>query len=541
MAPAEPEAAAGQTIAGRYELVQQIARGGMGTVWVAEDAKLGRRVALKVMRRESLEAFEDARERFEREARAAAALGTAHVVQVHDYGVDHGVPFIAMEYLEGESLKARLERRGKLSIQETAELLGQVAKGLKAAHKAGLIHRDLKPSNIFITHRDDREVVKLLDFGVVKAVMARGAEETASGILLGTPQFMSPEQARGLRKIDHRADLWSLGVILYLVLTGENPFDSVAEAVGDIVIRVCIEPISAPSIFNPDLSEAIDEFFERALERDPDRRFQSAEELTEGFMMAAELTFAGLDERGSERSGPSLVRPKEPSSGSTPGVAVPKDLVEDGGVDAEDEASDDPGDARPDEAAGEDDATPSSTPDPSVADEPVDDISGPHKVLDEPSSLGSSMSTNVSEPPVRRRSTLLMGATVVAALGVAYAAYALIGEERPAEPVEPGGEPSAAATAPSSPPLTTSADETPAPTASAPDPLTTPPEPAPSGPPRPSAVGSEPPAVVGPRPRPVPAPSASATVEPPEDDGPPTWFSDKEPKDGSEGSSTPDP
>lgn len=293
--PAEAKATSGRVIAGRYELLEQIAVGGMGTVWSADDTKLGRRVALKVMRRRSLEAFDDAHQRFEREAKAAAALHSAHVVAVHDYGVDEGLPFIAMELLEGESLKERLQREGALSVADASALLRQVVKGLKAAHRAGMVHRDLKPSNIFLAQSDDAEVVKLLDFGVVKESEAprRERDETASGVLLGTPQYMSPEQARGHREIDHRADLWSLAVIVYEMLTGENPFDSEAEAVGDIVIRVCVEPITPPTVLEPDLPESLDAFFERALDRKRDKRFQTATELYEGFLVASELSISG--------------------------------------------------------------------------------------------------------------------------------------------------------------------------------------------------------------------------------------------------------
>ncbi len=293
--PAEAKATSGRVIAGRYELLEQIAVGGMGTVWAADDKKLGRQVALKVMRRRSLEAFDDAHQRFEREAKAAAALHSAHVVAVHDYGVDDGLPFIAMELLEGESLKARLQREAALSVEDTSALLRQVVKGLKAAHRAGLVHRDLKPSNIFLAQSDDAEVVKLLDFGVVKESEAprRERDETASGVLLGTPQYMSPEQARGHREIDHRADLWSLAVIIYEMITGENPFDSEADAVGDIVIRVCVEPITPPTVLEPNLPETLDAFFERALDRKRDKRFQSATELYEGFLVASEVSISG--------------------------------------------------------------------------------------------------------------------------------------------------------------------------------------------------------------------------------------------------------
>jgi serine/threonine-protein kinase len=291
----EPEALSGRLVAQRYELLEEIAQGGMGTVWVARDHKLGRQVALKLMRAQSLEAFPDARERFEREARAAAALKSSHVVQVHDYGVDDGTPFIAMELLEGESLKQRLEKVQHMGLRETSDVLRQVAKGLKAAHKAGLVHRDLKPSNIFLAHRDEDEIVKLLDFGVVKTPMDRGSDDTASGVLLGTPQYMSPEQARGLKDIDYRADMWSLAVIVYRMITGKNPFEINAEAVGDIVIRVAVGDIPRPSTLEPSLPPTLDAFFARGLARNRSERFQTLDQLVQSFMRCADVSYRGLD------------------------------------------------------------------------------------------------------------------------------------------------------------------------------------------------------------------------------------------------------
>jgi serine/threonine protein kinase len=296
------DATAGQVIAGRYELLEEIARGGMGTVWVAQDDKLGRKVAIKVMRAQSLEAFPDARERFEREAKAAAALRSSHVVQVHDYGVEDGTPFIAMELLEGHSLKQRLRDVGRFDVSEAANTLKQIAKGLKAAHRKGLVHRDLKPSNIFLALRDDSEIVKLLDFGVVKS-LHRQKDDTASGVMLGTPQYMSPEQARGMKEIDHRADLWSLGVILYTLLAGENPFESDADAIGDIVIRVCFNQVPKISLLHDDLPSGLDAFFDKALAKRRILRFQSIEEMTDAFMVAADVTYTGLE---GELSNPSF-------------------------------------------------------------------------------------------------------------------------------------------------------------------------------------------------------------------------------------------
>src|SRR5262245_50494984 len=203
-----------------------MARGGMGTVWLGRDTKLGRAVAIKIMAKE-LAQMSEALARFEREALAVAQLRSAHVVQVFDYGLHEGLPYIVMELLEGENLGQRLKRLGRLGLEDAIMVLTQICKGLKAAHGAGLIHRDLKPSNIFLARRDDEEVVKLLDFGVVKAMdpLARigNSEATSTGILLGTPQYMSPEQARAIKEIDHRSDLWSVAVIVFRMLTGHNP------------------------------------------------------------------------------------------------------------------------------------------------------------------------------------------------------------------------------------------------------------------------------------------------------------------------------
>ncbi|MBW2528739.1 MAG: serine/threonine protein kinase [Deltaproteobacteria bacterium] len=299
----EPDAVsalgAEDVIADRYELVEELERGGMGMVWIAIDRKLDRKIALKIMVANS----EDSRERFEREAKTVAGLRSEHVVEVHDYGVDDGVPYIAMELLEGESLGTRLKRIGSLPVAEVADILVQTAKGLKAAHGAGLVHRDLKPSNIFLAHRDDREVVKLLDFGVVKAVdQTFKTESTASGVVLGTPQYMSPEQARGIKEIDHRADLWSLGVITLRMLTGNNPFGS--DSVGDAVIKICIEPIPKASEFQG-IPDELDLFFERALARDPEARFQTAIDLARDFLHRVGLSSPEL--RGERHSRLDLV------------------------------------------------------------------------------------------------------------------------------------------------------------------------------------------------------------------------------------------
>src|SRR5262245_61558354 len=212
-----------EVIAGRYHLEREIARGGMGSVWAAHDKKLRRRVAVKLLAAD-LTASREARERFEREATAVAQLASPHVVQVFDYGVERECPYIVMELLEGEDLRTRLHNLKRVTLEAAARVLVQAGKALSVAHAAGIVHRDLKPGNIFIVQQSEEEMVKVLDFGVAKMqledLLSGGVEAT----VMGTPQFMSPEQARGLRDVDHRTDLWSLGIIVYRALTGKLPF-----------------------------------------------------------------------------------------------------------------------------------------------------------------------------------------------------------------------------------------------------------------------------------------------------------------------------
>ncbi len=276
-------------VADRYELEKELARGGMGTVWIARDKKLGRPVAVKVMARELAQLSEPLK-RFEREAMAVAQLRSSHIVQLYDYGVQEGLPFMVMELLVGENLGQRLRRAGRLTLGESASILKQMCKGLKAAHNAGLIHRDMKPSNVFLAQRDDDEVVKLLDFGVVKALdplaNVGSSEATATGILLGTPQYMSPEQARAIKDIDHRSDLWAVSVIAFRMLTGDNPFRG--ESVGDVVLKICSDDLPKISDHANHLPRTLDAFFDKAFARSPKDRFQTAEEMSTAFSTLCE-------------------------------------------------------------------------------------------------------------------------------------------------------------------------------------------------------------------------------------------------------------
>ncbi|HVY45595.1 MAG TPA: serine/threonine-protein kinase, partial [Minicystis sp.] len=238
----------GIVLAGKYQLERQLARGGMGSVWVARHLQLGTPVAVKFMDG-ALAAVPELRTRFEREARAAAVLQSPNVVRVLDYGLEAGAPYIAMELLQGETLGARLKRERRLPLPAVGRVVAQVTRALRRAHEAGIVHRDLKPQNVFLAREDDEEVVKVLDFGIAKMLVGEGtkAGDTSTGTLLGSPSYMSPEQVRRSKTIDHRSDLWSLAVVAYRALTGRLPYPG--DEVGDVIVRICTETPPPPSSF----------------------------------------------------------------------------------------------------------------------------------------------------------------------------------------------------------------------------------------------------------------------------------------------------
>jgi serine/threonine-protein kinase len=233
---------------------------------------------------------------------------------------------MVMELLVGEPLDKRLERLGRLTLQETARIVIQVCRALQRAHTGGIIHRDLKPENIFLVHvpDDDDEIAKVLDFGIAKIKPGPGEKgltsSTKTGAVLGTPYYMAPEQARGLRTIDHRADLWSLGVIAYKCVTGVLPFDG--ESVGDLLVKICTAAPPTPSLTTPGLPPAFDAWFARTLEREPERRYQSATELAEALALAAGVTVrrGGPVSSHADAPAPSLPssRPQPPTGAETP-------------------------------------------------------------------------------------------------------------------------------------------------------------------------------------------------------------------------------
>ena len=275
----KPASLVGQVVGG-YRLVTALRSGGMGTVYYAEHTVIGRRAAVKILHPE-VSRNPQLVSRFLVEARAANDIRHPNVVEITDLGQSGDLHYIVMSFLEGETLGERLEREKILDESTTVRIVRQITSALAAAHDHGIVHRDLKPENVFLlNHPDYPDYVKVLDFGIAKLIgaqLANAPHNTMMGTVVGTPAYMSPEQCRGQAELDHRSDIYSLGIMLYEMLTGTVPFRRDSPA--DVLLAHVRDTPASPFDLNPKLSKHMGEAILRALEKEPARRFASMREL----------------------------------------------------------------------------------------------------------------------------------------------------------------------------------------------------------------------------------------------------------------------
>ncbi len=465
----------------------------MGSVWRAEHLTLRSSIAVKLIDPE-IAGRKDMLERFQREAQAAASLRSPHVVQILDYGVDEGVPYIAMELLEGESLADRLLRVRQLSYVETTRFVTHVARALARAHEAGIVHRDLKPDNVFLVRNDDQEIAKVLDFGVAKhGALGSGKGPTRTGNILGTPGYMSPEQAQGTKAIDGRSDLWALGVIAYECVVGEVPFES--EALGDLLLKICVQPIPVPSQHAGahGVPPGFDAWFARACCRDVEQRFQSAKELAEALR---NVLTPDLADRSSGIISAGTLASLAVASRSTPLAGAPTVVAAGTGVAPT-------GHATPDAASG-----PTG-----IIDEATLQSPGPTPAHRAAGGTVPGMSVALRLPP-RRHTGPVVAAVALVALGAGGVASWLLLGHRP----DPPGMTSAllagaAPLQPPAPPALAVPGAPPPPTVEPASSAEAPPAPAPPAPATATPAAQAPPHVGAAHP-PPPAPSAAPPPHP---------------------------
>ncbi len=307
----------GEIIDDKYRIIRLIGEGGMGAVYEGENVRIHRRVAIKVLHAGVAE-NQDAVQRFEREAQAAGRIGSEHIVEVLDLGnLANGDRYMVMEFLEGESLNDRIHGKGRLTPAELYPPAYQILEGLAAAHGAGIIHRDLKPDNVYLlkSRSGQADFVKLLDFGISKFSALSGESGfsmTRTGAVMGTPYYMSPEQAKGAKSMDHRADLYAVGVILYEAVTGQVPFN--ADTFNELLFKIVLEQPAPVRQLVPDVDPNFAAIITKGMSREPALRYQSAQE----FQQALEQWAAGAGPEVAAAAAPP-VRGQMPSIvGGTP-------------------------------------------------------------------------------------------------------------------------------------------------------------------------------------------------------------------------------
>jgi serine/threonine protein kinase len=272
----------GATLMGRYRVTRKVGQGGMGAVYEATHTLIGKRVAIKVLL-EKYAQREKIVQRLEQEAKLASQIGNEHIIDITDFGsTDDGRTFVVMEFLEGESLAECLARESKLPEQRILRIIQQSCTALAAAHHKGIVHRDMKPENLFLLRRKEQDFVKVVDFGISKSLRASDEQEepqrlTQTGMVLGTPLYMSPEQARGDDELDHRVDLYALGVIMYEAATGRVPFSG--NNYLSVISQVLNEQPKSPRELRPDLSDEFEAIVLKSMAKDKRDRYGSAEEM----------------------------------------------------------------------------------------------------------------------------------------------------------------------------------------------------------------------------------------------------------------------
>ena len=301
----------GKVLLGRYRPISVLGEGGMGKVYLSEQ-KMGtatRKVAIKTLHPE-LGNDPQLVARFHRESETVIELRHPNTIQFYDFGeLEDGTLIIVMEYIEGKPLANVLEDEGAIDPKRADKIIIQICGSLHEAHQRGVVHRDLKPENVFLVEDADGMYPKLLDFGVSRAVDPRGELKsvlpTVENAIVGTPQYMSPEQARGLRDLDHRSDIWAVGVMLYELLTGQLPFD--ADAVGDIIIQIATADPPAFSALRPDLAGPIEHVVQRAMARKKEDRYESAREMRAALLGAVARTASQMQGATSRLSRPQVL------------------------------------------------------------------------------------------------------------------------------------------------------------------------------------------------------------------------------------------
>jgi serine/threonine protein kinase len=312
-----PMLSTGEIIDGKYRTIRLIGEGGMGAVYEAENIRIHRKVAIKVLHAGVAETAE-AVQRFEREAQAAGRIGSEHIVEVLDLGnLPSGDRYMVMEFMDGDSLSGRIQKKGRLTPAELYPIAHQLLAALDAAHGAGIIHRDLKPDNVYLLRSRGgvADFVKLLDFGISKFNQLSGDSGfsmTRTGAVMGTPYYMAPEQAKGAKDMDHRVDLYAAGVILYESVTGEVPFN--ADTFNELLFKIVLEEPRPVQQLAPDIDPGFAAIITKAMARDPGVRFQTAKD----FQLALEhwANNAGTDLANALRMAASPPRPGSIADGT---------------------------------------------------------------------------------------------------------------------------------------------------------------------------------------------------------------------------------